>query len=110
MNGYAKRQNRSRMIVAGDGAERQPNGRYRLGHFALMRIVLLGAGSLLASSLAFAQDNDFRTNKSRERSTFSKVKRRRRRLTCSVASQSSLQLQSPRKGIDSTSKRGNNEC
>ena len=59
MNRYAKRQDRCRMIVAGDGAERQPNGRYRLGHFALARIVLLGVGSLLASSLAFAQDSDF---------------------------------------------------
>jgi len=62
MNGYAKRQNRCRMIVAGDGRERQPNVRYRLGHFALTRIVLLGVGSLLASSLAFAQDNDFHRN------------------------------------------------
>jgi hypothetical protein len=43
MNRYAKRKDRCRMIVAGDGAERQPNGRYRLGHFALTHIVLLGS-------------------------------------------------------------------
>jgi hypothetical protein len=47
---------------------------------------------------------------SREQSTFSRVKPRRSRLTCTVASQSSLPLQSQRKGIDSPGRRGNNEC
>lgn len=62
MSRYAKGQDRYRMSVAGDDRKRLFNVRYRLGHFALTRIVLLGVGSLLASSQVFAQGNDFHRN------------------------------------------------
>lgn len=59
---HAKSQDRCRTIVAGDGGKHLSNVRYRLGHAALTRTILLVGGSLSASSQAFAQDDDFHHN------------------------------------------------
>ena len=62
MRRHAKRQNRDWMIIAGDDRKRLANVRSCLVHLAMTRTILVVAGSLLVTSMAFAQDNDLHRN------------------------------------------------
>ncbi len=59
MSMHAKCQWHHWIIVAGGGGKPLSNPRFRVVHLAMTRTILVVAGSLLASSLASAQDVDF---------------------------------------------------